>query len=83
MVTNAGALNTAALAAEIRATCLARGYHETKIAMALSGDILDLIKDPKILGSATAWFIWIIPTGNSKTGPREPTPPWHILARDM
>jgi hypothetical protein len=47
VVTNAGALNTAALAAETRKMCLERGYHETKIAMVLGDDISDLIKDPE------------------------------------
>jgi hypothetical protein len=47
VVTNAGALNTAALAAETRAMCMARGYRETKIALVLGDDISDLIKDPE------------------------------------
>ncbi|GFF58722.1 hypothetical protein IFM46972_11187 [Aspergillus udagawae] len=48
VVTNAGALNTAALAAETRAISRARGHHEAKIAMVLGDDISGLIKDPEV-----------------------------------
>lgn len=46
VVTNAGALNTAALAKEVQDLCQARGYKDTVIATVLGDDISDLIRDP-------------------------------------
>ncbi|KAJ5414227.1 hypothetical protein N7509_000854 [Penicillium cosmopolitanum] len=51
VVTNAGALNTEALAKEARDMCLGKGYRDAKIAVVLGDDISELVQDPKTRSS--------------------------------
>lgn len=48
VVTNAGALNTAALAMEVQNLCQSRGYKDVVTATVLGDDISDIIRDPDI-----------------------------------
>lgn len=47
VITNAGGLNTEALAHEVHALCQEKEHRNTKIAVVLGDDISDLIHDPK------------------------------------
>ncbi|KAJ5102605.1 hypothetical protein N7532_003134 [Penicillium argentinense] len=47
VVTNAGALNTEALAQQVHDSCLSKGYRDTKVAVVLGDDISELVWDPK------------------------------------
>jgi hypothetical protein len=51
VVTNAGALNTEALAKEVHDMCLGKGYRDVNIAVVLGDDISELVQDPKARSS--------------------------------